>query len=187
MKQIKFSKKGHAKRNLIITGVLITLILILIGGFILVRKVNSFFDKHYIQFNKIVTVEVKKPMVIKDREVPTKEIVRVMEEIPSPVDLVTEPEKYIYEKFGIENYKIAIAIARAESGMREDAININSNGTIDLGIFQINSVHFKKDICALKNVVTYKGNIDCAYEIYKDSSWNPWVAFTNGSFISKLE
>jgi len=132
-------------------------------------------------------VTFKTPIEVKEREVEVREIVKVIGEIPNPVDLKTDTEKYIYEVFGIEDYKVAIAIARAESGLREDAININTNSTIDLGIFQINSIHFKKEFCTLKDVVTMKGNVDCAYEIYKASGWSPWVAFSSGAFTSKLK
>jgi hypothetical protein len=153
----------------------------------ILRAVNNWYDTHTITFNKVVNVEFKKPIEIKEREVPTKEIVRVMEEIPHPQDLQTDVEKYIYEVFGIEDYKVAIAIAKAESGLREDAININSNNTIDVGIFQINQIHFKKDGCSLKEVSTMQGNIDCAKQLYDSSGWNPWVAFKNGAFTAKLD
>lgn len=172
-----------------------TWLLALIGVFIIacglmyaiLKGVNTWFGTHELVFNKPMVVTFSKPIEIKTREVPTKEIVRVMEEIPNPKDLETDTEKYIYEKFGIEDYKIAIAIAKSESGLREGAFNINTNGTIDIGVFQINSVHFTKEFCTLKDVSTMKGNVDCAYELYKASGWNPWVAFQNGNFISKLD
>ena len=149
------------------------------------RAVNNWFEHYRFQFNKPVVVTFKAPIEIKEREIEVREIVKVIGEIPNPVDLKTDTEKYIYEKFGIEDYKVAIAITRAESGLREDAININTNSTIDLGIFQINSVHFKKEFCTLKDVVTMKGNVDCAYEIYKASGWSPWVAFNTGAFTKQ--
>ena len=166
-----------------------------IGAFIIalglasaiLRAVNDWYATHELVFNKIVNLELKKPFEIHEREVEVKEIIKVIGEIPNPVDLETDTEKYIYEVFGIEDYKIAIAIAKSESGLREGAFNINSNGTIDVGIFQINSVHFNKEFCTLKDVSTIKGNIDCAYELYKASGWNPWVVFSNGAFIDKLE
>ena len=166
-----------------------------IGAFIIALGLasailKSFFawtDTHKVRWFKVVQIQLHKPFEIHDREIQTKEIIKVIGEIPNPVDLETDTEKYIYEVFGIEDYKIAIAIAKSESGLREGAFNINSNGTIDVGIFQINSVHFNKEFCTLKDVSTIKGNIDCAYELYKASGWNPWVVFSNGTFINKLE
>lgn len=150
------------------------------------KATTSFFDAHTLQFNQILSVTIRKPLEIKKREVPTKEIVRVMEEIPEPQDLETDAEKYIYEVFGIEDYKLALAVAKSESGMREDAIGINTNGTVDIGIFQINSIHYKQEGCSLKEIVTVKGNVDCAYKIWQASGWQAWSAFKNGNFISKL-
>lgn len=151
------------------------------------RRVNAWYAGHELVFNKVVSIEFKKPIEIKKREVEIKQIVQVINEIPNPVDLKTDTEKYIYEIFGIENYKVAIAIARAESGLREDAININTNDTVDIGIFQINSIHYKKAECQLKDIVTYKGNVDCAYKIYKASGWTPWTVFNTGAFTAKLD
>jgi len=36
---------------------------------------------------------------------------------------------------------ILVNLAKCESSLRENAVNINRNGTADLGIFQINTVH----------------------------------------------
>lgn len=186
IKQIKLAKKRSYLKVKLLAGLLV---LILIVGLVTagLKAINSWFETHRFQFNKPVVVTFNPPIEIKEREVETREIVKVIGEVPHPADLKTETEKYIYEKFGIEDYKIAIAVARSESGLREDAININTNGTIDVGIFQINSVHFKKEFCTLKEVATMEGNVDCAYEIYKASGWSPWVAFKNGAFITKLD
>jgi soluble lytic murein transglycosylase-like protein len=40
------------------------------------------------------------------------------------------------------NPKILKAILQVESGMRADVVNHNSNGTVDVGMAQINSIHF---------------------------------------------
>jgi hypothetical protein len=169
------------------TGVWVILGILIIGlAFAGTKAISNWFDGHKIQFNQVINIQVQSPITIKDREVEVKQIVQVINQIPNPVDLKTDTEKYIYEKFGIENYKQAIAIARAESGLREDAWNVNTNGSIDIGIFQVNSVHFKDPGCSLKEVTTMKGNVDCAYEMFKVSGFNPWVAFKSGAFIEKL-
>ena len=67
----------------------------------------------------------------------------------------------------------ALKVARCESNLNPNAIHVNTNGTVDRGIFQINSVH--KD---LKNVDAFdwKKNIDYAVQrIYTFSGWTPWV------------
>lgn len=165
------------------------LMLIMIAGLTtaILRGITAWFDRNTLEFNKVVEVKFNKPIEVKERQIEVSQVVKVMETIPHPDDLETDVEKYIYEVFGIEDYKIALAIARSESGLREDALNTyNSNGTIDVGIFQINSVHFTKDGCSLKEVATMKGNVDCAYQIYQASGWTPWVVFNNGAFKDKL-
>ena len=165
-------------------GAFVGVFILAVGlGYQGVKKINAWFDTHELVFNQVVNLELKRPIEIREREVEIKQIIQVINEIPHPEDLKTDTEKYIYEVFGIENYKIAIALARAESGLREEAIGFNV-GSVDIGVFQINSVHFKKEGCSLKEVSTMKGNIDCAYKIYQASGWNPWVAFKNGNFTN---
>lgn len=161
-------------------------ILVIGSVFALLMAISKWFDAHEIKFNQVFNLQIQAPVTIKDRQVEIRQIVQVVNQIPNPVDLKTDTEKYIYEKFGLENYKLAIAIARAESGLREDAININSNNTIDVGIFQINQVNFKKPGCSLKEVSTMKGNVDCAYSMFQAQGFQPWVAFKTGAFIDKL-
>lgn len=163
-----------------------SVILLLGFTYSIFRGVSAWFDTHTMQFNKVVNLELKRPVEVKERQVEIREIVRVINEIPHPDNLETDTEKYIYEVFGIENYKIAIAIARAESGLRDDAIGINP-GSVDIGVFQINSTHFKQEGCSLAEVATIQGNIDCAYQIYQASGWNPWVVFQSGAFTNNLK
>jgi len=131
-------------------------------------------------------VEVKfKPLVVVEKIEPEVVISPVIVEA-SNIELETDIEKYICKKFGDLDCKIALAIAKAESGLRENAININTNGTIDVGIYQINSIHFNKEGCTLKEVSDMYKNVDCAYSIWKEQGWTPWVAYLNNSYMEKL-
>ena len=49
-------------------------------------------------------------------------------------------EDLIVKYFGSDSATM-LKIAKAESNLRPDAVNVNKNGTRDIGIFQINSVH----------------------------------------------
>jgi hypothetical protein len=80
--------------------------------------------------------------------------------------------------------KTAVAVAKAESGLRCHATNKNTNGTIDSGLFQINSIHKAK--YAGRNIFDCQTNIEVAYQIYKASNWNPWVAWWSGKFKKHL-
>lgn len=50
---------------------------------------------------------------------------------------------YSSRKFGIE-VQLLKAIAQVESGMKPSASAKNKNGTVDIGIMQINSIHFQR-------------------------------------------
>lgn len=71
---------------------------------------------------------------------------------------------------------MAAAIALAESGGRPDASNTNPNGTVDRGLFQINSVHGSLSTFDLM------ANVRAAISISKNGSdWRPWcTAWSNG-------
>lgn len=79
------------------------------------------------------------------------------------------------------NCKIALAVAKAESGQRCDAQNVNTNKTLDLGYMQINSVHLKKG-WKVTELLDCKKNIDYAYEIYEAQGFEPWSSYKNGSY-----
>lgn len=72
---------------------------------------------------------------------------------------------------------VAAAIAMAESGGRSDAINSkNNNGSVDRGLWQINSVHGRQSTTDPLN------NARAAVAISKGGTdWRPWcVAWSNG-------
>ena len=168
------------KLRLIIIISLIFFTILLISTYYVTKSVNSFFDKNYLAFHKAIILH--KPITIEKRQA-IKE--RVILDYPEEID--TPLEEYICNKFGTFDCKTALAVFKAESGLREDAININSNGTIDAGIAQINSVHFKKPGCSPKELFDAYKNVDCAYTIWKGSGWNAWVVYNTNRYLSKYE
>lgn len=103
---------------------------------------------------------------------------------PEGVD--TDIEKYICDKWGIADCKMALAIAKAESGIRCDAIGINKNGTADIGVFQLNTVHMNKGgDWTLANMADCYKNVDLAYELYEQQGYKPWVVYNNGWVLAK--
>jgi hypothetical protein len=109
---------------------------------------------------------------------------KVTEEVAE--NKLTAVEKILLEVFGVEDFKMARAVAKAESGLREDAFHANTNGTIDVGIFQINSIHFGREGCSFKELVNMESNIKCAKKIYDEQGWGPWVVFNTGAFKGNL-
>ena len=82
-------------------------------------------------------------------------------------------EQKICKVFGKKECANALAISHAENGTRQcDRININKNGSFDVGIFQINSIHGYP----LKDLVDCDKNIQYAYKIFTEQgNWSAWV------------
>lgn len=88
------------------------------------------------------------------------------------IDTKEEIQEEIVRVFG-ESAENALCIARMESGYRADATNQNTNGTWDLGSFQINDVHGM----SWDDRMDARTNIAKAKEI-RDAwgSWRAWMA-----------
>ncbi len=82
-----------------------------------------------------------------------------------------------------ENPEVMIAIAKAESKLNPHAINrANRNGSVDTGIFQINSIHgYSEEF--LKNE---DNNLKVARKIYDTQGITAWSAYNNGAFLNWL-
>src|SRR3990167_3754679 len=178
---LKSKRKDGIKVKLIVGTVATVFTFILIGTAIL--KINKWSISHRIVARAPVEVRLQKPITVEDI-VPEVIVEKYVLDFPEPID--TPLEKYICEKFGAYDCKTALAVFTAESGLREDAMHINTNNTIDYGIAQINSVHFDKPGCSMKELVDQYKNVDCAYTIWLDQGFNPWVGFTNGNFKTHL-
>lgn len=110
------------------------------------------------------------------KEIPEKPVVQEVK-AEEPKRFCGDPISYIRckgEDLGVSNQDIMtmIRIAKCESGIRENAYNKNRNGTIDGGVFQINSIHK----VPLKYVFDYEYNIDFAYKLYLAQGFGPWSA-----------
>ncbi len=76
---------------------------------------------------------------------------------------------------------VALAVAKAESGLRCEAYHFNSNGTVDHSVFQLNDVHKWRG-----NLNDCKENIKIAYQIYQEQNFRPWVVYQTGSYLKYL-
>lgn len=77
---------------------------------------------------------------------------------------------------------IAVAVSAAESARTSDLTNLNTNGSTDYGLFQINSIH--QAILAHGHWDNPNDNAVMAYQIFTEagSNWSPWVTFNTGSY-----
>lgn len=88
-----------------------------------------------------------------------------------------EISREIMNAFGHE-WKIALAIAKAESSLNPQAVNRNSNGTRDIGIFQINDLHG----WSAEERYDWKNNIAIAKEIRDRCGWSAWSVYNNQQY-----
>lgn len=84
---------------------------------------------------------------------------------------------YITKKFAPEGKHVvvkAIQCFYGESGLRNNAVGVNKNGSNDVGVAQINSIHGM----STEDRMNYKKNIDKAYKIYKSrgNTFDAWYA-----------
>lgn len=79
-----------------------------------------------------------------------------------------------------------LAVVAAESGRDPNAKHINTDGSVDRGLWQINNVAHPdvSDATAFDPVLSTKA----ALSISKGGTdYGPWSAFTNGAYTSHLE
>lgn len=79
----------------------------------------------------------------------------------------------------------AVAVALAESGGNPEAVNTaNRNGSVDHGLFQINTVH--GPLLSQGNKYNALDNARMAFTVWKRSggSWKPWATYNSGRYLA---
>jgi hypothetical protein len=76
------------------------------------------------------------------------------------------------------------AIALAESGGQTGATNKNTNGTIDRGLWQINSSHSQFNAQQLLNDPLY--NAQAAVSVFKSQGLTAWTTYSSGAYRNFL-
>jgi hypothetical protein len=95
---------------------------------------------------------------------------------------LTAYQQYACNKFG-PACRIALAVQRAENPRGACEIyHYNSDGTLDWGYFQINTVHLKRAGVNLRDLLDCKANIDFAYQLYTERGFEPWTTFNSGRY-----
>lgn len=74
-----------------------------------------------------------------------------------------------------ENCDVLVNLAKCESGLNKEAVHVNTNGTVDLGIFQWNSVHYSKDDMSATCALDVYCSARRANEEIKKGHLNWWV------------
>ena len=122
------------------------------------------------------------------------------ESIPEKQASVEEPEQKILTDYDVLVQEVQkydwdvntmLAIAKAESGYRKDAVGdqtltYQNNGRTygySVGMFQIRILEGRED-CDTFDIPT---NVSCAYRIYKGQGLSAWSCFSNGSYRQFLQ
>ena len=92
-------------------------------------------------------------------------------------------QEYACRKFG-PDCRVALAIQRAENPQGKCEIyHYNSDGTLDWGYFQINTVHLKRPGLNLRDLLDCRANIDFAYQLYRErGGFTPWATYNSGLY-----
>ena len=175
----------HTKRKpyYLFTLLGIFLVILLWVGF---TSIFSYLNTHtFTKQAMVIPPSFHWPLRIEKKEEP-----KVVEKIVIPeytAEIDTPIKKYVCDKFGVMDCKIALGVIQAESGFNDQAWNVNDNGSIDVGLWQINSIHFKQPGCSLKEVIDPIDATNCAYSIWKASGWNVWSSVNNGSYLAQID
>jgi hypothetical protein len=96
-------------------------------------------------------------------------------------------QQYACRKFG-SDCRVALAIQRAENPQGKCEIyHYNTDGTLDWGYFQINTVHLERPGLNLRDLLDCKANIDFAYQLYRERGFQPWSTFKDGAYLQFMK
>ena len=99
---------------------------------------------------------------------------------------LTAYQQYACNKFGAA-CRTALAVQRAENPRGAcEVYHYNSDGTLDWGYFQINTVHLKRAGVNLRDLLDCRANIDFAYKLYTERGFEPWTTFSSGAYRQYL-
>ena len=171
------------------------------GGFVVMTislfaafvAVSNWFDEHEVIFQRVIEVKTQSPIRIEKREMVSPIVVyKTVEEMVQDSPDVKRAKR-IVELWGGKNAAKALAVAKAESGFDCNRFNVNSNNTVDLSIFQVNSLWMKN--YPLEEIANCDRNIEIAYEIWDradgvvgngEGDFTPWVAYQNEGYLKVM-
>lgn len=143
------------------------------------------FNNYYtVSFQSPVRIRFESPLVIAER-------IRSKDAEAARADQqgrrLTAWQQYACRKFGAD-CRVALAIQRAENAAGKCEIyHYNSDGTLDWGYFQINTVHLQRPGLNLRDLLDCKANIDFAYQLYLEKhGFTPWSTYNSGEYRKYL-
>jgi hypothetical protein len=151
----------------------------LIAGVFLVYLTVQIHARYTLGLQWPVRLKFQSPLVIAER-------IRSEDAFAAQLDQdrpLTAYQQYACRKFG-SACRLALAIQRAENPQGKCEIyHYNTDGTLDWGYFQINTVHLKRPGLNLRDLLDCKANIDFAYQLFVEShGFTPWSTYNSGLY-----
>jgi hypothetical protein len=162
----------------------VAFILVILTGLFLTLRQVALWNNMY----KIVFTPASYHFDLPEFNIEEQEFVQPIIEMVLPFEVETDIEQYICDTFGAFNCQVALAVMQAESGGNPEAWNANDNGTLDVGLWQINSINWDTCEMTMSDLLDPYNSTDCAKILYdRAGSFNPWVAFLNSSFLNHID
>jgi hypothetical protein len=165
VKKVRRSKIDYKTRRLnVVFGMFL---LIIVGGLVL-----NYTNRYEPKVESKTLETIAEPIIVEAREPIARELPRV----ESVEDMIT---RY----FG-KDAKVAIAVAKAESGLRADALGDTNTKYPSAGIFQIRLLPERQ--ITKEQMFSAEHNIEYAKMLFDKSGWKPWSAYNNGAYLKHL-
>jgi hypothetical protein len=124
-----------------------------------------FHGQYTVSLESLLSIKVQWPLVIAERIISDAEAGAQKDQNEHRLSAWQE---YACRKFGAD-CRAALAIQRAENPKGKCEIyHYNSDGTLDWGYFQINTIHLKRPGLNLRDLLDCKANRDFAYQLYRE-------------------
>jgi hypothetical protein len=152
----------------------------LCAAVVLVALMAWFHTEYTVSIQSPVRMQLQSPVVVSER-------LNSIEADGARADQHGRPlsawQEYACRTFG-PDCRVALAIQRAENPQGKCEIyHYNSDGTLDWGYFQINTVHLQRPGLNLRDLLDCKANIDFAYQLYQEKKgFTPWSTYNNGKY-----
>lgn len=95
--------------------------------------------------------------------------------VPPAYELKSEYQRYlltVLEEYGLgKDYEILSKVITCESNFKANALHFNTNGTTDVGLFQINDIHG----LSVEDRLSPQKNIEYGVKLYAEQGLAPWV------------
>jgi hypothetical protein len=150
-------------------------------GFAILAASVWWFTSHYTtSLQSPIQLQFRRPLVISERIASEGAEAARGDQHGRPLSAW---QQYTCRKFG-SDCRVALAVQRAENlAGKCEIYHYNSDGTLDWGYFQINTVHLKRPGLNLRDLLDCKANIDFAYQLFQESrGFTPWSTYNSGRY-----